>query len=387
MRNEVSGKMALKTQKCDSVQGTFTALFGLEKSRHLVEVEVEQRPFKFKGYISTEAHSNKQLQYIYINRRIVLKSRIHKVVSRILQKRSIICRRKGVGKQIVGRDYSPNSSPPKQPERHGVYMLNLECPLYEYDITFDPRKTLVEFKDWTGVLKLLKDLVYNFLRHNNLLAQEDNYKENNDRFTFADPVLQEVLDDDSQESQTVEKDTNPCTSDLVISFENTVGNLQSKTIRRQNCTKASSADSSGSHVEEVQDTDNVTPLNSVVTNADLSSEEHTLGTDYCEETPESDVPGAQLVAANRRTVKPPKAKEGGSTNDFRKQATGQSDLNSKKDDQIKFLDPPSLNTMLATASCEKESQQASKPRIVKVLMTKIPRTEFPNGPPTLTRTI
>ena len=116
-----------------------------------------------------------------------------------------------MGKQIVGRDYSLNSSPPKQPERHGVYVLNLECPLNEYDITFDPRKTLVEFKDWTGILKLLKDLMYNFLRHNNLLAQEDIYKENSDRCTFADPVLQEVLDDDdSQESQTAEKDTNPC---------------------------------------------------------------------------------------------------------------------------------------------------------------------------------
>ena len=195
LRNEISGKMALKTQKCDSIQGTFSVLFGLEKSRHLVEVEEEQKPFRFKGYISTEAHSNKMMQYIYINGRLVLKSRIHKVVSWILQKRSVICRRKGIAKAMAGRDFSQNSSPPRQPERHGVYVLNLECPLNEYDITFDPRKTLVEFKDWTCVLKLLKDLVYNFLRQNNLLAQEDIYKGNWDKCTFTDPVLQEVLDD------------------------------------------------------------------------------------------------------------------------------------------------------------------------------------------------
>ena len=147
------------------------------------------------------------MQYIYINGRLVLKSRIHKVVSWILQKRSVICRRKGMAK--AGRDLSENSSPPRQPERHGVYVLNLECPLDEYDITFDPRKTLVEFKDWTCVLKLLKDLVYNFLRQNNLLAQEDNCKGNWDKCTFTDPVLQKVLNDneliETQTDNTSEK--------------------------------------------------------------------------------------------------------------------------------------------------------------------------------------
>ena len=174
-----------------------------------------------------------------------------------------------------------------------------------------------------------------------------------------------------------------CTSDLVISSENTVGNLQSKTIRRQKFTKTSSADSAGTHVEEVQDTENVT-LSDM--GEDLSNEEHTQGKDYCEETPESDIPGAQLAAASRRIVKPSKAKEGGSANNFRTQSIAQGDLNSKKDDGINFSDPPSLNTMLATASCEKESQQQPiQPRIVKGPMTKIPRTEFPNGPPTLTQ--
>ena len=229
LRNEISGKMALKTQKCDSIQGTFSALFGLEKSRRLVEVEVKQKPFRFKGYISTEAHSNKMLQYIYINGRLVLKSRIHKVVSWILQKRSIICRRKG-----AVRDISQNSSPPRQLERHGVYVVNLECPLNEYDITFDPRKTLVEFKDWACVLKLLKDLVYNFLRQNNLLAQEDNYKGNWDKCTFTDPVLQEVLDDKPTETQT----ENPSDADLRISTENTIGNLQSKRVKKPGHSKS-----------------------------------------------------------------------------------------------------------------------------------------------------
>ena len=363
MRNEVTGKMPLKTQKCDSVQGTFTSLFGLDKSRHLVGVEVEQKPFNFKGYISTEAHSNKQLQYIYINGRIVLTSRIHKVVGWILQKRSVICRRKGVGKQIVGRDYSPNSSPPNQPQRHGVYVLNLECPLNEYDITFDPRKTLVEFKDWTSVLKLLKDLVYNFLRHNNLLAQEDNYMGNSDRCTFTDPMLQEVLVDDSQESQDAVKDAQSSTSDLVISSENTVGNLLSKTVRRKSCTLSCSAGSVESPSEETQSMQNVPAFDAVVCSKDLCSINPPL---------ESDILGAQLTAASRGA---------------RLKAVGKGDSSafSQNNDKVNFTDPQSLNTMLATASYEKGSQIRSSPSVAKVLITEIPQTEFTNGSATLTQ--
>lgn len=51
LRNDATGKMALQTRKSDSVQGSFTALFGLDKSRHLVEVQAEEKPFRFTGVV------------------------------------------------------------------------------------------------------------------------------------------------------------------------------------------------------------------------------------------------------------------------------------------------------------------------------------------------
>ncbi len=49
LRDDATGKTVMHSGKHESVQGTFTQLFGLEKARHLVDVEVEEKPFKFSG--------------------------------------------------------------------------------------------------------------------------------------------------------------------------------------------------------------------------------------------------------------------------------------------------------------------------------------------------
>ena len=373
LRNEISGKMALKTQKCDSIQGTFSVLFGLEKSRHLVEVEVKQKPFRFKGYISTEAHSNKMMQYIYINGRLVLKSRIHKVVSWILQKRSVICRRKGIAKAMAGRDFSQNSSPPRQLERHGVYVLNLECPLNEYDITFDPRKTLVEFKNWTFVLKLLKDLVHNFLRQNNLLAQEDIYKGNWDKCTFTDPVLQEVLDDNEPtETQT----ENTPENNLGISTENTMGNLQSKTVKRSSHLKFCNSGSTTEGTEKAKN-ENVS-FDTVIIGKDLECVEPSQLEGDCVATPTSEITGARFTAAQgNMTSRNSTSKYGESQLDeSKKEPSVQKNPGSNQHDETPITHSSSLNTILATVSCEKES--GLSPDCIIEPMVKNPRTAFLN---------
>ena len=52
-------------------------------------------------------------------------------------------------------------------------MLNVECSSADYDICFEPAKTLVEFRDWDRVLALLKIMVNDFLRKYDLLTTPD----------------------------------------------------------------------------------------------------------------------------------------------------------------------------------------------------------------------
>ncbi len=238
------------------------------------------------------------------------------MVSWIIQKKSTICRRRCAGLRTTATTPSPDS-PPRSSERHAIYILNLQCPLTAYDITFDPRKTLVEFTDWAAVLKVLRDLIYNFLRSNNLLAQEDTYQGAKERCTFADPVLQDVLEGDTIESgnnkspaavapsnkkngscseSTDERSTRSELSKFTrtkavsaesrkktnygrdISAENTLVNLQSKNIRRPVFRNIKTADAP--------------PEKTVISS---------VGEDEEMETSMSDVPGAQLAAAAMAT--------------------------------------------------------------------------------------
>ena len=64
-----------------------------------------------------------------------------------------------------------DGSPPRNTDRHGMYIINVDCPLTEYDITFDPTKTLVEFKDWKLLTSCFEEMVLSFLVKENLLLR------------------------------------------------------------------------------------------------------------------------------------------------------------------------------------------------------------------------
>ena len=51
-----------------------------------------------------------------------------------------------------------------------VFYLSLECPFKEVDMSFEPRKTEVEFADWTAVVQFLEEAVHTFLKNNRLLV-------------------------------------------------------------------------------------------------------------------------------------------------------------------------------------------------------------------------
>ena len=236
LRNDAIGTKVLQTHKSNSVLGAFTFLFGNAKARLMHPVSAESDSLKVNGFVGIEGHHSKALQFVFVNDRLVLKTKIHKSMNYFMSKSSITKRRYAGGGEgspnMMPRN--PGSSPPKSTsERHGMFVLNVTCPLSDYDITYDPAKTLIEFKDWRTVRELVESMIQKFLVDQNLMV-----KDPREGFKFASP-MQDA--DDSQEGDSQEDGSGDqgSTSSLRqyavgINTANTSNNLSSEKVSRPN---------------------------------------------------------------------------------------------------------------------------------------------------------
>ena len=172
VRNDKTGECILQMHKTHSILSTFGLICGTEKASSMKEVAFSHSDFKVTGFISTDGHHSKSLQFIYVNGRLVKKTPLHACVNSVLAN-SIIARK--LSKQS-DPSWHPQGlsqdkdlfSPKRAPEKHGVYVLMIECPRTEYDICLEPAKTLIEFRNWDNVLNTMELLVKKFLVENNL---------------------------------------------------------------------------------------------------------------------------------------------------------------------------------------------------------------------------
>ena len=184
--NDSSGTKCLQTHVCKSSVSTFSQLFGNYRSKGLQQVCFEHKDFKVSGFISTDTHHSKSLQFVFVNNRLVLKTKIHKLINSILGKSELL--RKLTASEVSSSEpegpqtkvTSPQNA--KSSDNHGIFFLNVECLATEYDICFEPAKTLIEFQDWESVLFCVEKCIKGFLtKHNfNLDPEQVDSRENND---------------------------------------------------------------------------------------------------------------------------------------------------------------------------------------------------------------
>ncbi|VFQ70130.1 unnamed protein product [Cuscuta campestris] len=119
--------------------------FGIEACNSLEELNVAGGRFKLLGYISGTLNilSLKVFQYAYINSKFVSKGPIHKMINNM------------ASSFIVGSQNEKQNRSQICP----AFLLNLQCPKSYYDLTFEPSKTSVEFKDWDSVLTFIGDAI------------------------------------------------------------------------------------------------------------------------------------------------------------------------------------------------------------------------------------
>ena len=163
LRNDMIGECVLQTRRTNSVLASFSVLFGSSKASSMKELIFEHSIFRITGYISTECHHGKQLQFVYVNGRLVKKTALHSCVNNLIAN-SLIAR--SLSRQADARGcglVADITSPRRTSEKHGMYVLMVKCPRTEYDVCLEPAKTLIEFRDWDVVLDCLTQVVKQFL--------------------------------------------------------------------------------------------------------------------------------------------------------------------------------------------------------------------------------
>ncbi|XP_023842384.1 DNA mismatch repair protein Mlh3 isoform X2 [Salvelinus sp. IW2-2015] len=168
LKNDCTGTMVVQLSKARNTYYRFVQIHGLGRAQKLGEINHSHAQFEVSGYVGREGHYNNTLQFLYVNDRLLLKTRIHKLLNLLLRKVGSLSR----------QNDSPGSPPairsPKQrrgAELHAMYVINIMCHYSEYDICLEPAKTLIEFKDWESILFCIEEAVKAFLTRENLVSE------------------------------------------------------------------------------------------------------------------------------------------------------------------------------------------------------------------------
>ncbi|KAK7252629.1 hypothetical protein RIF29_36714 [Crotalaria pallida] len=146
----------LCTHSASSPLSLLTSGFGMEVSNSLHDIEVENDIMKLSGYISGPCNTlnMKTLEYVYINSQFVCKGPIHKLLSQLA------IRFGDLNSWDTNDEFQNKKRSRSQP--CPAYILNLSCPRSLYDLTFEPSKTYVQFKDWAPILDFIEKAIKQF---------------------------------------------------------------------------------------------------------------------------------------------------------------------------------------------------------------------------------
>ncbi|XP_067336010.1 DNA mismatch repair protein Mlh3 isoform X2 [Channa argus] len=167
LKNDCTGAMMVQLCKAKNTYQRFVQIHSLGRAQKMREISYSLGGFEVIGYIGREGHYNNSLQFLYINERLLLKTRIHKLLNLLLRRLSSSTQKND---SPDGQSAIRSPKHKRSQELHGVYVINIKCSYSEYDICLEPAKTLIEFKDWDGILLCIEGAVKAFLRSENLVA-------------------------------------------------------------------------------------------------------------------------------------------------------------------------------------------------------------------------
>ncbi|KAL1426191.1 hypothetical protein MTO96_018449 [Rhipicephalus appendiculatus] len=161
LRNDVTGEKHFQTRKTNSILDIFAQLFGAQRAATLKHTLMKKKHFTVEAYISLEGHTSKQLQFVYLNKRLLRKTRIHKLFHNVIKKYVL-----GFHTKSAALCGSPSKLRNKQP----VFVIFVDCTSRTFDVTYEPQKTFVEFTDWDKMAKLFEQLLNDFLHEHGIIS-------------------------------------------------------------------------------------------------------------------------------------------------------------------------------------------------------------------------
>lgn len=201
LRDDCSGSKLIQTHSTKSPKSAFGFLFGHAKAKTLRAVTCSYRKFAVRGYFGVECHVNNHLQFVHVNKRVVLRTKIHKLVKSCLSQ-SLLFKSQRFEKELDCNAKIDFLSlfDQSSPSRRGcgefpVFMLDIRCLRSEYDILPDTSKTFLEFHDWPGLSTCIERTVRKFLAEENLLLGEiqDEKSNSKDRSLPINESCEEIL--------------------------------------------------------------------------------------------------------------------------------------------------------------------------------------------------
>ncbi|KAM9355769.1 DNA mismatch repair protein Mlh3 isoform 2-T2 [Pholidichthys leucotaenia] len=194
LRNDCTGAMMVQLPKARNTYHRFVQIYSLGRAEKLGEISYTHEQLKVVGYIGREGHYNNSLQFLYVNDRLLLKTRIHKLLNFLLRRLSSSNQKH---ESPEGQPITRSPKHKRNQELYGVFILNISCPYSEYDICLEPAKTLIEFKDWDSILLCVEEAVKAFLCRENLVSVVSQ-----DDIDYASPNVHGMAD----QKETSEKD-------------------------------------------------------------------------------------------------------------------------------------------------------------------------------------
>nr|XP_019000858.1 uncharacterized protein I203_06500 [Kwoniella mangroviensis CBS 8507]OCF64319.1 hypothetical protein I203_06500 [Kwoniella mangroviensis CBS 8507] len=148
-----------------SVQ-VFRALYGNALVKRVQSIRVSAGSRRVDGFISLSGDITKAHQHLYINNYPVTRSELHLAITRkFSDSRFGTFASAGQHDELEDIDAEKRRSP-RRLERHPIYVLNVTLPSEEVDVSFEPAKGVLGYKDLAKVQALLSAVVDEYLKKN-----------------------------------------------------------------------------------------------------------------------------------------------------------------------------------------------------------------------------
>lgn len=156
VRNDSVGKVLLQTHRYEDPREPLTEFFGFSPNKQLIPIADGRGNIRVSGFISKQLHDSTNIQLVYINRRIIDKSKVHKLVMSVMKKYGGFW------------DEDRNESGEAIDVEGYVFIIKIDCPYPSYTLSRNGKKSSVEFRNTEEVLKCVHRAVAQSLKDGSL---------------------------------------------------------------------------------------------------------------------------------------------------------------------------------------------------------------------------